>query len=499
MTETPWQQLDRRTFRVTTVIMLGIAAAAAVPTGFGLLRSDVAGWLVAVVLIGGAAVLVLGGLALDWLHWRHKRYRITESRVEVRYDFIVHSKKSIPRERVRSVDINAGPAHRAFGVVKVRIGTGQQEKAGEVITFDPLDRAVGEALRRDLLRRDVEPDAQDDESELARLAWSWLRYAPLSVTTPILGGAAFGGVMQVAEWFDLQSSVVRTVGDIFDGLAVVELTAVLVAIGLVIGVVGSLGLFVEMWWAYRLSRESGALVMRRGLLTTRSLTIEERRVRGVELVEPLASRLAGAARVDAVATGLRVKDDQGHSVPRSLAPAMPKPKAQQIAGAVLRERVSPAEPQGLTAHPPAARRRRLVWALSAVAALVGLLTLLGALLTDVLLIIAAAAAVIGVPVAVALALDAYRSLGHRLTEKYLVARSGTMRRRTIALQRSGVIGWQIVSSPFQRRLGLINLVVATSANAGSYVIPDVDAETGLAFADEALPGVLGQFLVYGEE
>ncbi|MFC5287586.1 PH domain-containing protein [Actinokineospora guangxiensis] len=73
-----------------------------------------------------------------------------------------------------------------------------------------------------------------------------------------------------------------------------------------------------------------------------------------------------------------------------------------------------------------------------------------------------------------------------------------MRRRTIALQRGGIIGWRVVSSPFQRRLGLATLVVATSANSGAYVIPDVDAGKGLAFADEALPGLLGQFLERGK-
>ncbi|GGS41073.1 PH domain-containing protein [Actinokineospora fastidiosa] len=488
-----WRRLDPRTLRVTLVTMLGVAVVAGVPTTVGLLGT---GLPLLVIVPVGAVLLVLGGVGIDWLRWRHTRYRVTDSRVEVRHDFVVHTVKSIPRERVRSVDIDAGPVHRLFGVVKVRIGTGQQDKAGEVITFDPLDRALAERLRGDLLRRTTTEPATAVPGELARLDWAWLRYAPLSVSTPILGAAAFGAVMQVAEWFGVQADVVRAVGGFFASLSVVELVAVLVVIGLVVGVVGSLGLFVEMWWNYRLTRESGALVMRRGLVTTRSLTLEERRVRGLEFVEPLGARLAGAARLDAVATGLRVKDEKGHSVPRSLAPAMPKAKAQALAASILGESPPPTEAAGLTAHPVAARRRRLVWAVSGALAPVAVLALLGVLLTDVLLVIAGVVAVIAVPLAVALGMDAYRNLGHGLRGEYLVARSGAVRRRTVALRRSGVIGWRVVSSPFQRRVGLLNLVAVTSANSGAYEIPDVDA-AGLAFADDAVPGVLGQFLDYG--
>ncbi|MGW5052390.1 PH domain-containing protein [Actinokineospora sp. NPDC004072] len=484
-----WQRLDRRTLRVTAVNLLGVALVAAFPASVWLHDTDLP---VAVVVAAGGVLLVIGGIALDWLRLRHTRYRVSDALVELRHDFVVHTAKSIPRERVRSVDIDAGPAHRLFGVVKVRIGTGQQDRAGEVITFDPLDRAVAERLRRDLLRRAEEPQPAE-RGALAQVDWAWLRYAPLSVSTPILGAAAFGAVMQGAEWFGVQSDVVRVVGDLFSGLSLVGLIAVLVVVGFGVGVVGSLGLFVEMWWNYRLTRESGALVMRRGLITTRSLSLEERRVRGLELVEPLASRLVGAARLDAVATGLRVKDEKGHAVPRTLAPAMPRELAQRIAAAVLAESPPPTDPGGLTPHPLAARRRRVVWAVSGVLVPVGVLVLLGALLTDVLLVIAGVVAAVGVPVAVALAFDAYRNLGHGLRGKYLVARSGAVRRRTVALQRTGVIGWAGVSSPFQRRLGLLNLVAVTSANSGSYVIPDVDAR-GLGFAEEAAPGILGQFL-----
>ena len=70
------------------------------------------------------------------------------------------------------------------------------------------------------------------------------------------------------------------------------------------------------------------------------------------------------------------------------------------------------------------------------------------------------------PLAVALALDAYRNLGHALSGRYLVTRSGTLRRSTAALERAGVIGWTVKQSYFQRRAGLLTLTATTAAGRG---------------------------------
>lgn len=119
---------------------------------------------------------------------------------------------------------------------------------------------------------------------------------------------------------------------------------------------------------------------------------------------------------------------------------------------------------------------------------------LGVLLTPVLLWTALACAVVSVPVAVLLAVDAYRSLGHTLTGGYLVTRSGSVRRSTAALQRAGVIGWTVRQSWFQRRAGLLSVTATTAAGGGAYTAHDTDASEGLGFASDAVPGLLEPFL-----
>ncbi|MER5884363.1 PH domain-containing protein [Streptomyces sp. NPDC001941] len=490
-----WLRLDPRTVLVTALVLAGAAFGAGVPATVGLAGSMpfpvACAWVVA-----GAVVLVGGGAATDWVRWQRTRYRIGAERAELHTGLLLVKRRSLARERIRTVDLTANPLLRVLGLVKVRIGTGEQTGGGEsTLELDAVRRAEGERLRRVLLARVAAADPDPAAAgPLAELDPRWIRYAPVSFVAPLLGGAAAGAVMQVSEWFGVQARVIHWVGDRFEETPLVWMLAVLVAAACVAGVVGALGLWVEMWWGYRLEREpGGTLRVRRGLLTSRSLTLEERRLRGVELHEPLGVRLCRAARIDAIATGLDKGEEAEHADHKTLLPAAPRAVVDQVAARVLREPRAPTAAP-LTSHPPAARTRRLRWALATVLLPVVVLLLLGWWLTPVLLYVAGGVAVVGAPVAVVLALDAYRALGHGIAGGYLLARSGTMRRTTVALQRGGVIGWTVKQSVFQRRAGVLTLTATTAAGSGAYSVYDAAQGEGLAFAAEAVPGLLGAFL-----
>lgn len=490
-----WRKLDRRTLLVTAAVMTGVATGAGVPTVVGLSGGMGAGRALAWVL-PAALLLIVCGTVGDYVRWRRTRYRIGPDRAELHTGLLLVKRRSLGRERIRSVDLTASLLLRLLGLVKVRIGTGEHTGGESTLELDPVTRAEGERLRTELLDRTPSDSAgARREGMLAVLDPRWIRYAPLSFVAPLLGGAAAGGVMQVSEWFGVQHEVLDWIGDRFRDTSILTTVVVLVAAALLAGTVGSLGLWVEMWWNYRLEREpGGTLRVRRGLFTSRSVSIEERRLRGVELVEPLGVRLVGAARLDAVATGLAQDDDEKHTDLRTLLPAAPRAAADEVAAQVLRETTSPTGSAGLTPHPVAARGRRLRWAVGSALVPVLVLVILGLLVSDVLLSVAAGCAVVLLPLAVLLALDAYRSLGHGLSGGYLVARSGTVRRSTVALQRGGVIGWTVKQSYFQRRAGLLTLTATTAAGDGAYDVYDAAEGEGLAFAARAVPGLLEPFL-----
>lgn len=496
--EDAWHQLDRRTVRVTAIVMAGVAAAAGVPTTTGIVNGGGSLWLTLVFVLPAAFVLIVGGAAADYVRWRKTFYRVAESKVELRAGLVHRKHRAVHRGRIRTVDLTANPLYRIFGVAKLSIGTGEHSgSAGSQLALDPVRRPVAEALRRELLQRPA-PEATeetDPDAPIARLDWWWLRYAPFSVWPGVLGMAVCGALWQASDWLGLEKSIINQVGDLVREQSLFLLIPLALVIVLVVGLIATLAFFAESWWHYRLQRAPGeTLEVHRGLLIQRSLSLAEDRLRGIELVEPFGSRVLGAARLEAVATGIKQnRPDQMAEESKVLMPEAPRAFADAVAADILAEPASPTS-TALTTHPLAARRRRLTWAMAGVTAIVGVLVILGLTVTSVLLHIAWISAIVLVPYGVFLAVQTYRNLGHGNTERYLVIRFGALARHTAALRRSGVIGWTIRQTPFQRGSGVISVSATTAASAGAYTMNDADASEGLQFASDMVPGLLEPFL-----
>lgn len=507
---TDWEgaeQLDRRIITMTAVITAVVSVIGALVVGSGLISAGTPALLSVLVVLGGVIAVVGLSVGIDYIRWRATTFRITDERLELRFTFVLNRRRSLARDRIRTVDVTAHPVQRLFGLAAVVIGTG--ESGESELKLDAVSRERAHQLRVELLRHAASAEPRTDDGTLAELDWRWAAYAPLSMLTPALGAAAVGAVANIASWFgDTDDVVGSVVSDLL--IAAALFGYVTVAVGVILaGAIGATLLFVEMWWGYRLDREpGGTLHVRRGLLTTRSISLEERRLRGAEIIEPLGVRLARAGRVDAIATGIREGGaSQGQRTDhKTLLPAAPRAVALRVTSEVLREPDVSGALSGLTPHPRAARSRRLRWALAPVVLVfAALLTVelvageriasaAGPAFGDLVAAVPWVFAVIAVPVAVLLALDAYRNLGHGLSGRFLMARRGTVRRSTALLQRTGVIGWTVRQSIFQRRAGLVTLVATTAAGSGAYTVPDVDVAEGIAFADEAVPGLLAEFV-----
>lgn len=500
---TPWEPLDKRMVQIAAVLAALFAVVGAVAAAVALLTSGVSPLVVAVVVPAGVVGLVALSAGGEYIRWRVSRYRLTGDRLELRFAFIATKHRSLARDRIRTVDVTANPLQRLFGVAKVVIGTGVHGAADtSEIKLDPVSAETARQLRAALLRRQAEPGDRTEAETIAALDGRWAGYAVLSFLTPAIAAAGVGAVANGVPGVSVQADPLDLL--ITEALRASVLLGVALAFGvLLFGAVGAVLLFLEMWWAYRLDREpGGTLHVRRGLLTTRSISLEERRLRGVELVEPLGVRLVKAARVDAVATGMSTKSDGKRADTKTLLPAAPRAVAMRVAADVLREAGSLVDPAPLAPHPQAARTRRLRWALAAAVLVIAAVTAgslaVGSVVGEDYVVLLAVIPVVAAAVAVALALviarDAYRNLGHGLSGRYLIARSGWLARRTVALQRDGIIGWTARQSVFQRRAGVATLIATTAAGRGAYAMPDVAADAGIIFADQAVPGLLTPFL-----
>ncbi|PPK68979.1 PH domain-containing protein [Actinokineospora auranticolor] len=447
-----------------------------------------------VTSVGLVALIVTFGL----LSWLTTKYRITDTHVELHKGVVFRQRRSIPRDRVRTVDLTAKLGHRLFGLAAVRVGTGQQERSpGEgTVVLDAVTAAEADRLRQAFLHRPttqvaVEAEATEDEGvPIAGLDTRWYRYAPLTLSGFLTIGITFGFIANFANEWDFRFSEVGAIREGFGWISqtdwgtVVPVTAGAVA---VLSVFASLANYLLQNHNFRLTRQAdGTVRVRRGLLTTRSVSIEEKRLRGAALHEPLLLRAGGGARLTAITTGLNRAG--GSSL---LLPPAPRAEADRVCADVLAIDQPPTSTP-LTTHPPRARARRIVRAVVPNLLLVVVLAVLDTAAGWPMWTWLAAIALL--PLSVLLGLSRYASLGHALTDRYLVSRSGSLDRRTVALQRTGVLGWKLTRTVFQRRAGVFTLTAVTAAGSGGYHVIDIGDQQGLDLVDEAVPDLIGQFL-----
>ncbi|MET9963032.1 PH domain-containing protein [Streptomyces sp. NPDC006326] len=483
-----WHRLDPRTLAVHCGWLgapLGSLALAALATGG---RLDARAWITLLVIAATFAVITAAGL----LTWRRTRYRVTADALELHTGLVTRSVRSIPLHRIRNVDLTANPLHRLLGVTVLRAGTAGTGGGHRELSLECLARPAAERLRAQLLAR-ADTSATDDPV-LSTADPRWLRYAPL--TFWIFGGvfAVAGGAYRILDGIGVEPWRIGFIRHSFEDLghSALWLTIPLALLAVTaLGGIGAVALYAENWWQFRLEwTDSATLGVRRGLLTTRSVSIERARLRGVVLREPMLLRAGGGATVRAVAGGLGNREENRKR--SAVLPPAPRAEALRVCDAMLGE---PLAADALVAHPRAALRRRFVRAiLWCVLPSVLALTVLGALLTPVLLWCAGGVLLAATPVTYALARDAHRALGHGIRGRHLLIRSGTFHRDTVALRREAIAAWTFTDTPFSRRAGLVTLTAAVAAGEENYRIRDMAAGEAVDFAEAAAPGTLGEFL-----
>lgn len=487
----PERRLD---WRVLVVHAVTFRQARAVLSGAGPLAVIAAlqGRLGSVGLVGIAVVAAVASLVFAALRWWRFTFAVDEQRLLVRQGLISRTDRAIPLDRIRGVDVEASPLHRLFRIAVLRVDAAAGTGGADEAALDAVAAADAAHLRELLLTRrtaTVPPlvtagpaaapgsttapgaalERVPDSRVLARLDPRWLLYAPLVgsyLAVPVALGSTLLRDVQALPIPEGLRDVLDVPEQAGTGRVVLSAAAVVVLVllgALIAGAVSN--------WGFVLSAREGNLVAERGLLTKRTVSLEQDRVRGYAMVAGLGIRAVGAARLSALVTGLGDQHRRGQ-----LLPLGPLRVAEQVAAQAVRRFDVP-----LLGHPPAARRRRLVRAVGPpVVAALGL----------VLLDLPVAAAVAGglAVLAVPLGLDRYAALGHAADDAALGVRSGSLVRQRVVLERRAVVGWRIQQSWWQRRSGLATLTVCVGAGAGGYDVVDCGTGQGLDLVAQVSPG-----------
>ncbi len=477
----PWLRLDKRMLLVHPVNE-GIRVLPVLLVSF-VLGSQSGNHLWGFIIVAVVVVFAI-------LRWFTTSYRIGPVHVQLRTGVFQKKLLSVPRSRIRSVDIEAGVLHRALGLSILRIGTGQQAGKGEKFELNALDSKFVPALREDLLQRvtrmtETPGAAPPVETEIGHWRTSWVRYAPFSLTGVVAVAATVGVLFQYGIGARLaDSSLVSSSIESAERLGIALVIAVGLLILLVFASVFACARYLIAYGNLTVTDDGTRLHVSHGLLRTRSTTLDRGRLRGTSLSEPLLLRLVRGARLDAIMTGVSAEKKESSL----LLPQAPESEAQRLMTVVLGDARLKADVQKpLLRHGSNARRRRYTRAVVpvvVVGAALGAAEALGASIPR-LAWVAVAALVLG---ATTLAWDRYRGLGHAVLPGWLITRHGSLDRARHSLEAAGIIGWTVRQSFFQRRAGVATIVAATPAGVGHYEVLDIPIEQAWALVEAVTPG-----------
>ena len=263
------------------------------------------------VAIGGLLVFTLVNGIMGWLFYT---YQIQNNELRIHQGFIFRKKRFIPRERIQSIDFSQGVIQRLFGLVKVQIETAGGGGEPEVV-MPALSRIDAERLKEELYDKKSTIEEVDEEiSPVLKYKLTWRQLLIAASTSGGIGVvlsfvAAIGSQLDNLIPDEFYTRATETILD-----ATIPLILITVALILILSWIFSVVGTVLKYGGFVLSRQENDLLIHRGVLEKRQLTIPVQRIQAIRVVEGLLRQPFGYAAIYVESGGGGGKDEQFSTV-----------------------------------------------------------------------------------------------------------------------------------------------------------------------------------------
>jgi putative membrane protein len=435
---------------------------------------------IALVLLGALVVAVLAAF-WGFLSWRATIYEVAGGVFRLRWGVVQKNERAIPLDHIQSVDTVQGIIQRLFNVVELRIETAGGGASEPDASLAALDRAVAEALRREIAGSRREP-VETETSGPAVVRKLETRDLLLAGATSGQIGVALSLIAVASQLFDnfLSQNLAQRLLETFAPRSVTTALLYVFILGLFAWLL-AIGGTVLAYTGFTLSRDGDFLYIRRGLLERREATIPLARIQAVHIMEGLLRQPFGLAslRVESAGYG------QDAGVSTTLFPLLPR---KEVHGLLLEAAPEFAVAPPLNALPRRALRRYVFRSTLPFLVLIFAAALLSSLVFDLAAWVFAALLLL-LPAALFGWLR-YRDAGWALEEDRLVVRSRFLGRTTAIAPRRRLQSRATLRSPFQRRVRLATFEaqVASGGGGAELRVTDLGADAADALIENLGPG-----------
>jgi putative membrane protein len=414
----------------------------------------------------GIIAIIIGMLIYGILSWFRFTYRVEDEELRIEYGVIVTKKRYIPLERIQTIDVSSGVIHRLFGLVKVQVETAGGGDEAEAV-FSAITSEEAEFLRIALsMKKD---SYEQNEEEVVGL----FTVAPrdLFIMASTSGGigvvisALFAFLTQVDELlpYDYMYGVALDV--IGSGFILFTIGMVIITFfAWIISIVSTSFKFGN----YKLIKKGTNLLISRGLLEKRELTIPINRVQAVRVQENFVRQLLGYASVYIeVAGGSMEKKEDFSTI------LLPIARTKDIGNLLSKFTPDFMLEEALQPLPKRAKKRyilRLLLPCSIIVAIMSYFLNPWGYISIVLL-----------PLAIFLSIIMHREAGWTVVGNRLLLRYRFINRHTVYARKNRIQAFHLIHSYFQRNAKLASIVISTQSKmAGKHFkVVDVDGDHAL--------------------
>jgi putative membrane protein len=443
--------------------------------------------------------IVVFALVAGVLQWVFFRYWLQDNELRVTRGLLVRKKIFIPRHRIQVIDITSGIIQRSFGLVSLNVQTAGGDTPGVIINALRLEEAL--ELRKQLRKNDktvetalqnetyeshgefnvaeseqrdtVETEDANDVLATEKSSTNRTENTDKSWRLPadhLLIGAAtssgFGVFLSLLATLYTQVSYMIDEDEMiewFSSLAIPEGSTVVI-VGVIVILLAwtmSFSSYILGLANFRIRKLGDELVITKGLIERKQITIPYRRIQSLRIVEGLMRQPFGFVTIRVDSAGFGEKSGQT----TDLMPLLPAGKVQEFIEMMLPEyqQVVP-----LNKAPRRSRIRFMIQTALPVLLLTGLLSWflpMGYL------------AGLAVPIALILGFQRYRDTAAGWNGRFFRLRYRKLARTTCLVPGYRVQAAQTDADPLQRYRGIMDLSlnVASSNTGASFTVPNLDA------------------------
>lgn len=258
-----------------------------------------------ILLFSIIGVVLILFIAYQVLYWIRFIFYITSDELRIEYGVFVRQKRYIPKERIQTVQISAGVIQRIFGLVKVQVETAGGGSKAEV-ELAAISNAQAVKLQEELQTSQLQHVQPEDESihEYRLSTGALLVTASTSNGIGVVLSVLLVIFSQVSEYL-AKFNIYERLGQYAIGLlgnSIYLLAAAVIVLLLLAWILSVLGTIIALG-GFNLIRTKDRIIITRGLLEHKQLTIPLKRIQAVNIIEGVLRQPFGFVSLQVITAG----------------------------------------------------------------------------------------------------------------------------------------------------------------------------------------------------